>query len=458
MVNIRRRQAIIACSQALLLPFFVSCASDSSTSATNVSLSYTPPFLPISFSISSDGNISVKGNLSIVTPLGTFDIGVDVSSSLKPDDHTLDVVIRHLDKGSPVDTAYAIQTGQSEVVVVTNGTTLIDITQHKVFIDASAGSIQTIDIKDSSVATTTSSPDQSTTTSTGNRPARLTWKQNTPIRGQTSTQAPALVMFQNTLCLAYVDNNDNYKIKLIFSSDGVNWTNSLTIGDSSHSAPTLAVLNSTTLYLMYRADDAGLYCTSSHDGKTWTSDQSTWQSSKAAPVLTTFNNSLYATFVNNDWFNNNPNLHVISSSDNVTWTDVQTMSNEVSSLPPALVSWNNTLYLAYVDTTRDNNLFITSSKDGTTWSGDLKIGQASKTAPAFAIWNGTLYLAFVANDPSKSLLIINSSDGVNWSHNQQIHQSSSTAPSLTIFNNTLYAAFVANNAGNELLLISASGA
>jgi WD40 repeat protein len=139
--------------------FFIASCGDSNPQTT-VGVSWKPPFAPVILAINSKGEISIQGNYSIVTPIGTFSLSAEVSDSLQAEANALLVIIRHKQNGHVVDSVYKIETGQDEVTVVTNGTTTIDVTQHKVFIDASKGTVQSIEVKDA----TTGTPPPSQTT------------------------------------------------------------------------------------------------------------------------------------------------------------------------------------------------------------------------------------------------------------------------------------------------------
>src|SRR5437588_3683617 len=130
-------------------------------------VSYTPPFVPVTFSIDSSGNISVHVAASIVTELGTFSVSGGASASLKADDGTLLVTIRHIQNGSLVDTVYKIQTGQVTVTVVVNGKTTIQITNRSVLIDASQGNIQSIEVKNANSDNTSSTSGDNITPTIG---------------------------------------------------------------------------------------------------------------------------------------------------------------------------------------------------------------------------------------------------------------------------------------------------
>lgn len=159
----------------MLILFASACGS---SPVTTIGATYQPPFAPVIFSIDSSGTISVQGNLSIETPIGRFGIEASIADNLQPENNTLLLIIRHQQNGKVVDDAYKIQTGQDEVRVVTNGTTIIDVKQHKVFIDASKGNIQSIEVQDAN--------SQSTSTNSSPIPAP------TPIPTPTPTPEPRL--------------------------------------------------------------------------------------------------------------------------------------------------------------------------------------------------------------------------------------------------------------------------
>lgn len=131
-----------------LLLFLSSCGETTPT----YQVTYQP-FIPVTFSIDTNGKISIQGNLAIETPVGIFTLSAGVSGRPQPDNNTLLLIIRHKQDISLIDSYYRIQTGQEEVIIITNGTTRIDVTQHKVFIDASNGDINSITVKDANSGT-----------------------------------------------------------------------------------------------------------------------------------------------------------------------------------------------------------------------------------------------------------------------------------------------------------------
>src|SRR6185437_2452980 len=78
-----------------------------------VTISYTLPIAPITFSFDTDGHISVSVSAEIVTELG--ELQVSAGSAITPfatsaPDNVLILTIRHKEDGNLVDTGYQIDT------------------------------------------------------------------------------------------------------------------------------------------------------------------------------------------------------------------------------------------------------------------------------------------------------------------------------------------------------------
>lgn len=142
MVKVRAMRAIFLIPMITMILFVSGCGDFSASGG----VSYQPPFAPIIFTLNSNGIITIQGNASIVTPLGTFAIDANVSDTLQPEDNALLVIIRYNQKGTVVDTAYKIAT-QQEVIVVLDAKTTLQITNKRILIDASKGTVKTIEVK-----------------------------------------------------------------------------------------------------------------------------------------------------------------------------------------------------------------------------------------------------------------------------------------------------------------------
>jgi len=120
------------------------------------------------------------------------------------------------------------------------------------------------------------------------------------------------------------------------------------------------------------------------------------------------------------------------------------------------------LRIAFVANNNTNSLLTTYSGNGKNWGGSTPVGsESSKRSPAmsFASSGPQGYtLGFVASDASNQLLVSHSSDGVSWSPNTSVQsQSSKAAPALAVFDNKLWIAFVANDASSQLLVSHSAG-
>jgi hypothetical protein len=121
------------------------CSSCTSNAPVTANIGYTPPFLPVTLTVDTNGNIALHGNLSIVTPAGTFSIGANVSHTMKPVSGGTLLIIRHWDDGKLSDTVYTVH--HQQIVVVTNGKTIIAVTNGRVFIDVSKGRVMRISVQ-----------------------------------------------------------------------------------------------------------------------------------------------------------------------------------------------------------------------------------------------------------------------------------------------------------------------
>lgn len=142
------------------------CGSGVGGGAENaITVSYTTPFIPVTFSIDSNGNIGVSTGINIVTELGEISVSVGSAiSAFAVQANSLLLTVRHQENGNLVDTGYQINTGGvgsadvqgdiNEVKVAWNGQ------NNTIFIDASKGDITSIVIQGNTSSITTNVPTQ----------------------------------------------------------------------------------------------------------------------------------------------------------------------------------------------------------------------------------------------------------------------------------------------------------
>ena len=169
--------------------------------------------------------------------------------------------------------------------------------------------------------------------------------------------------------------------------------------------------------------------------------------------------SMYLAFVAN---NDTNRLLVSNSGDGKNWQPSSQVGNESSKRAPAISfisSGPQGFTLGFVANDASNQLLVSHSADGKTWSPNTQVqNQSSKAAPALAVFENKLWIAFIANDASNQLLVSHSADGKTWSPSTQVqNQSSKAAPALAVFDNRLWIAFVANDASNKLLVSHSAG-
>lgn len=109
------------------------------------SVSYSPPFAPVEFSIDTNGTVSVHGDVKLVTPLGEFSVNAGIFKNLRSHPNSLLVVIRHKQNGELFDVGYRINT-REQLSVVLDGHIHLTISNSRVFVDASRGRVRNVKI------------------------------------------------------------------------------------------------------------------------------------------------------------------------------------------------------------------------------------------------------------------------------------------------------------------------
>jgi hypothetical protein len=137
----RRLEACLAALFAGLAVAAFCTGCKSGTSAT-VSAGYQPPFLPFAIPIDSAGNISVRGELSAETPVGTFFLESDISKNLAPVADTTQLIIEHRKGTRIVYSVFRIR-GQ-RIDVSLDGDVQLQVTNHRVFVNATKANVQSL--------------------------------------------------------------------------------------------------------------------------------------------------------------------------------------------------------------------------------------------------------------------------------------------------------------------------
>jgi hypothetical protein len=120
------------------------CASCKSGVSVTGEAGYTPPFLPVTITIDTNGNISIRGNASIVTPVGTLSIGADVTKSMQSVPEATLLIIRHKKGDRIVDTVFTVRS--QKIVAIVDGRVTLTVTNGRIFVDAVKGHVLSITV------------------------------------------------------------------------------------------------------------------------------------------------------------------------------------------------------------------------------------------------------------------------------------------------------------------------
>jgi hypothetical protein len=126
---------------ALVFLITIVCAACSENNL-GAGVTYKPEFLPVHLSLDSSG-VSVGGDTSFVTPIGTFSIGA--SYQLLPAYNGIYVILRNRKTG--FDQIFEIRNVGDQFSAVVNGITSIDVSNGRILIDVTAGNIKEVTFK-----------------------------------------------------------------------------------------------------------------------------------------------------------------------------------------------------------------------------------------------------------------------------------------------------------------------
>jgi len=189
------------------------------------------------------------------------------------------------------------------------------------------------------------------------------------------------------------------------------------------------------------------------DGRSWCSYNFTNKTD-----LVTENQPALAVFDNKLWLSGRGSIStsavfITSSDDGLTWSNANRVkpggTNLESSAGPALEVFNNNLFLAASGLGGDNQIYLTSSADGSTWATESAVrddafdfgGTPGRTAkaPAMAVYGGQLFLGASSSTLGNVLIWTRSHDGVNFLPWSVTEATASTGPDLEVFNDRLWA-------------------
>jgi len=130
--------------QVPLSVLMIALALASLTGCESGQVSFKPAFLPIRLVIGARGEVSVIGEASIATFLGTFSIGAEYSLEEMSD--CITVTIRDRSNGPyGTDTIYRVKTDGDRLVAILDGTTVVEIEDDAVLVDVTEATVQTIE-------------------------------------------------------------------------------------------------------------------------------------------------------------------------------------------------------------------------------------------------------------------------------------------------------------------------
>ncbi len=236
----------------------------------------------------------------------------------------------------------------------------------------------------------------------------------TSIPKVTSTHGPGLTTLNGHLVIAY-KRASGRKVAVVTSADGQNFSDPVKV----RRAPTQASPAITTFGGQLRIAFVGrhsrgpIYLVSSTDGRgiEWGDKQQiSGAYSRDAPALAEFKGKLFEAHSSRD---DSTTVVVSRSSDLSEWSFVVVKID--STAAPALATFKDRLFLA-VDSGGSRGIAVVSSADGFTFdtANARHVGSSASEGPALATLGSRLYLTYKSGDGSNELMISSTADGTTW--------------------------------------------
>lgn len=246
--------------------------------------------------------------------------------------------------------------------------------------------------------------------------------------------------------LAWTGTDFRLNVATVTLSNGL--CKQVTISETSHLAPALAVLHS-QVFMAWTGTDNALNVLASSDSTTWDTRKTVTISRTSAhcPALAVFHNALYLA-----WTGTDGQLNLLSSSDGKTWNNKVIIPDQHSPAAPTLAVSPNALYLGWQGT--DNRLNVLASRDGRIWDPTKKItipNELTSMAPVLVVFTNVLYLCWVGSG-NNWINFLSSSDGMTFGNKYTLpNETTFATPALAVCNNQMYLAWTGTNTALNVL-------
>ncbi|MFC5468864.1 dockerin type I domain-containing protein [Cohnella suwonensis] len=295
-----------------------------------------------------------------------------------------------------------------------------------------------------------------------------------------SAYSSSLIVFDNALYAAWLENNGNGNQVQVKKYDGTVWTSTgggLNVDSTKNATmPNLSVFKN-SLYVAWSEFNGTAYQVriKKYDGTSWTSADGgsglNADSSKKAENLNlaVFNNDLYAAW---NETNGTVNQIRVKKYDGTSWTSADGGSglnadSSKNALDVKQFVFNNALYAVW----REHNGTIYQIRvkkyDGASWTnadGGSALNVVSANGaqnPTLIVYNNALHAAWEEHNGASFQIRVKKYDGTSWTSadgggTSGLNVDSSIAassPNLAVFNNALYAAWYENNGSADQIRV-----
>jgi hypothetical protein len=228
---------------------------------------------------------------------------------------------------------------------------------------------------------------------------------------ETSSNGPALTTKNNQQLLLGWTGSGNLQLNFLSSTNGLNYSNKVTLGDTSPAALALAVFRNRFVVAWIGVGNNRLNVMQSTNGISWSNKVTLGDTSQSSPALAVLGNQLFIA-----WRGvGNNQLNVMRSADGINWGNKVTLGDTTTS-GPALTTLENRLLLGWRGV-GNNQLNVMQSGNGSAFTNKVTLGETTVSKPGLSVNGGQALLTWqgVGN---RFLNVLASTNGINWGRKQ----------------------------------------
>lgn len=251
------------------------------------------------------------------------------------------------------------------------------------------------------------------------------------IDGQSSSDTPAIVVFNGYLYLVYQGLGD-FHLYMSRSLDGSNWQDTQKLAGIEGGSPSLVVFQDKLWIIWHGVLSTQLWIAHSSDGLHWDDIRKITGQEGQKVTATVYQNQLFIIYTHTL----SSRLWMCVSSDGIIWSTSRLVEGHFTS-NPVVTTFKDRVFLAYIDPAVESFELSVATYSHGKWAPPQVLHGKQVSNHALTAIGGWLFMTY-QEPKSLQFWASRSSDGVVWQDTQQITGQFGDSPSICAFNDGVY--------------------